>query len=300
VLAVNMSTRSVQYGDVVFFKDLMHNGFLTCKKRKILMAVVEQLKEGKQNSPPSINECCFTLLPKLSYSHIQRLLKHEKKHSTTPEAEWPEKIQRQIAKFRSLAKSEEGTNVALIGKMKGAAVSLGATIMLYHVKSSSYLTMMKEGADIDKNTLKLVIAPAGSKSAWFDLMPGFKTSKLGDTVPYEASVALRNTKNDVTLNVSDYLESGMNPSHEYVEVVHEVNCFVNAAVFAIMPFQMPSKDEFNLVLSSGDIVTLYHADSASSLVCRDSRCVSLLIPVYVVTHIWCVITGSSIIKRCFK
>jgi hypothetical protein len=263
---------TVKFGHVVFFKDLIHGGFLTCKKRKILMAVVEQLSAKAKDSPPDVNECCFTVLPKLSYSHVQRLQKHEKKHKDTPEDQWTEKIQNQIAKFRSLAANEEITNKALIGKMAGSNVNLGATIMLYHVKTAHYLTLVKEGADIDKNSLKLVIAPQGSKSAWFDLMPGFKTSKLGAPVPYTASISLRNTKNDVVLHCSDNLETGMTPAHPYIEKVIEVNCFVNPAVFSIQPFQKPSQDEFNLAVSSGDVVSLYHADSGSNLVSREGRC----------------------------
>ena len=269
---VSNMERTLVYGDTVFFKDREHSGFLTCKKRKLCMAVIEQLvPKAANNSPPEVKECCFTILPKLSYSHCQRLAKHLKANAAVPEQDWPDKVASKIANFRKLEKHESEQNAALILKMKGAAVTFGVTTMLYHIKSNSFLTLVKEGADKDKKALKLVLADEGCKSAWFDLLPGFKTSRLGDSIPFNSIIALRNTKNDVTVNVADDTPTGMAGTHEYMEKVHEVNCFVNATVFEMVPYKEPAKEDFDLLLSSGDIVTLYHADSDSYLVCRDKR-----------------------------
>ena len=263
--------RMLQYGDTIFMKDLLRQGIFVCKKRKVCQAVIQQLTEEAQDTPPDLKDSTFIVVPKLSYSHVQRMLKHEKMHNATPEDDWPDKIQRTVAKYRKLAKIEKGANKELVGKMQGSGVPLGSTIMLWHTKSESFLTMLKEGADKDTNALKLVLELEGTKSAWFDLLPGFKTSKVGDNLPYGSSVMLRSTKNDIPLHVSDEVDTGMPVPHHYCTRVIEVNCFVNPAVFAVYPYKEPSKKEYDLTLSSGDVISLYHADSDSSLVCRDGR-----------------------------
>lgn len=261
----------MKFGDTIFFKDVFHHGVFACKKRKICQAVIQQLTEEAEDTPPDLRDSCFVVYPKYSFSHVQRAKKHEKIHRETPEDDWPDKIQRTIGKYRKLAKDEKQKNKAMFSKVQGSDVALGATIMLYHTKSKCFLTMIKESADIDKNALKLVIEPEGSKNAWFDIIPGFKTSKTGGPVPFGSSVALRSTKNDITVSVSDHVESGMPLPHPYCEKVIEVNCFINPQVFIIDAYKEPNQKEYDLTLSSGDIISLYHTDSGSNLVCRDGR-----------------------------
>ena len=267
-----MELPNVVYGSTVYFQDFENNGFITCKKRKNCMVVIEELQKKAAKCPPNIGDCCFEVIPKLAYSHVQRLAKREALYKNTPEEEWPDKIKDRIAKLRGLAEQEKTSNKALILKMKGALVTLGSTVLLYHPQTNCFLTLLKESADIDKNTLKLAVADDGSKGAWFDFMPAFKTSKLGDPIPFGQAVALRNTKNDVVVHVSNTIDTNMACSHPYIDKVHEVNCFVQQSTFGIFPFKPPADDSgHGLNLRSGNIVTLYHADTDAYLVCRDGR-----------------------------
>ena len=264
-----MQTPHVVYGNTVFFKDYENNGFITCKKRKNCMVVVEQLELKASVAPPNISDCCFELLPKLAYSHVQRLAKHEALYKgVSQEKNKSEKLR----KLRELARKEKLSNDALVVKMRGSIIALGSTVVLLHTQTNCFVTLQTEGADVDANSLKLALTEHGGKASWFDFMPAFKTSKPGDAIPWGQAVSLRNTKSDSYVHVSNNIPTNLSTSHPYIKEVHEVNGFVRQGAFGIFAFKPPVDDsEHGLTLSSGDIVTMYHADTDAFLVCRDGR-----------------------------
>jgi len=169
---------------------------------------------------------------------------------------------------------EQGQNEKLLGKMRGAPVIYGATIQLYHERTGSYVTLLKERADVDGSKLKVSLHDDGNKNSWFQFNPGYKTGKMGETVKYPNVCILTSTKNDVNVHVSpkETADTKIQPGHDYVKEVLEVNGYVSGTVFRVFPYRLNrDPDIYQLEISSGEPVTLYHSDLEALLVCENGK-----------------------------
>ena len=207
-----MTEDVVKYGDTVVLHDFIQKGFLTARRQALcqLMVEVNDFSRSAAGAPPlSQNpyprapepaDSCFRVTPKLAYSKFNAFVKATANIKDVKALD-VKLNPTQIAAQKKMME-ERDSNEKLISKMRGAPVIYGATIQLYHERTGSYVTLLKERADIDGSKLKVSLDEEGNKNSWFNFNPGYKTGKMGETVKYPNVCILNSTKNDVNVHVS--------------------------------------------------------------------------------------------------
>jgi len=275
----------VKYGDVVLLNDFVSKGFLTARRQKLCQMMIEvndfdrsavgapSYDDNPHPRPPESADCCFRVVPKLAYSKLNAFTKSVRgiKDPMAPEVVLSPNQQAALLKMQE----EAVENARLQAKMRGSPVIYGSTIQLYHERTGTYVTLLKERADMDTSKLKVALDDEGNKNSWFQFNPGYKTGKMGETVQYPSVCCLTSTKNDVNIHVSSSSEAstGIKPAHFFVTSVLEVNAFVQGTVFRVLPYRLNRDPEIReLEMSSGESFTLYHAETDGFLVCENGRC----------------------------
>jgi hypothetical protein len=271
----------MMYGDVIMLfypnenRSLGPGGYVTCRKRNGPCVFVEQLPH-ELSAPPEVEDCLFTVLPKLSFSAQNRYKKllRSLDDATARSGDELAKLQNLLPSRLQLKEEEIQGNKNLSIKMKGSPVAFGSVIMLKHEASGTFLVMLKERAHADKNTLNVSVSEAaGSKDCWFNLMPAYKTMATGDDVLYaSAAVKLLNTKSEVTVHVSTEVESGVPCAHTYITCVDEVNGNAEGSVLKVQPYKPCSQDSsLSAPLAGGEVITIFHSDVAAFLLMKDGK-----------------------------
>jgi len=142
------------------------------------------------------------MCPKFAYSAQEKMLEKLKSFKLTPQTWDPDEVRADIPKETQselllLAKEEEEereNNEQVINKSVGRTIDFGDIVQLKHVRSGYFLTVMRERARQEPTAMSIQAIPFGSVLSQFVLVPGFKTSKLGEKVTYGVAVQLESAK----------------------------------------------------------------------------------------------------------
>jgi hypothetical protein len=265
-----MAAPKVAYGDTVLLHDFGEGGYVTCRKRKGCCVMLEVLTEGYEQ-PPKVADCLFQIIPKLAFSAYNRYHKAVRAAQGAPPETHKKNELAMEAKLK-LKEEEQKANQEFITKMQGTPITYGTVIMLKAVAAESYVTLLKERAEVDGSCLKLALTDDGGKEAWFEFNPGFKTGKLGEQVSYPSAVSLLNVKSEVYMHMSVEIDSKIPSPHPNVTRVCEANGGANASVLKILFYGQDQAKEMNsLAIKAGQVLTMYHADSEAYLVYTADR-----------------------------
>jgi len=167
---------------------------------------------------------------------------------------------------------------------KDASLTYGAQVNIQHVHSGLFITLCSSRAKQD-GALKVKLGP-DSPNSGFTIMPGYKSSVMGDVVQYGHGMTLLNDELKSYLHIyvtpsntfdSDH-EHGLisdgnapwwNPNnaaasehhHPYVDEVLECNGLNKATVAVVRPYRLRNQDVPATSIKGGDAVTLYSTES---------------------------------------
>ena len=71
----------------------------------------------------------------------------------------------------------------------GRTIDFGDVVQLKHVRSGNFLTVMKERAQMEPTAMSIQTIPFGNVYSQVVVLPGYKTSKLGEKITYGVAVS---------------------------------------------------------------------------------------------------------------
>lgn len=215
-------------------------------------------------------DCLFQLCPKFAYSAQEKMLEKLKSYKLTPQTWNPnletshlsKEAQSELLLLAKEEKDERENNEMVINKSVGRTIDFGDIVQLKHVRSGMFLTVMRERARQEPTAMSIQAIPFGNVLSQFVVVPGFKTSKLGEKVTYGVAVQFESAKQlGVFMHATDAVDSSQ---EELITSIHEVNGSAEGGRFKMVPYHSKAKSKASSKqVHGGSIVTLYHRESAS-------------------------------------
>ena len=224
-------------------------------------------------TPEGYTECLFEFTVPPDYGANKAYQKEVVKHGDAPPPVGSRK-HKLLATLADNRDTEATNNLRREQQRCGDPVRFGDSVMLRHVKTKKYVTVLKsEVADVETECLKAVVTHNVSGFARFTIEPRYKMREVGDSVSTADQFFLKLSKRPLqglhACGTPSDLLSCATSDH-----VLEVNSSLVATSWRVVPFATYEPDHADY-LQCGTIVELYHSESDASLLCEDQQGTSL-------------------------
>ncbi|PNH09605.1 Inositol 1,4,5-trisphosphate receptor type 2 [Tetrabaena socialis] len=263
----DLATRSLKYGDTVYFKVDGKQAFVSAHDRQLPQVRVEDLG-NTADSPPDLKDCLFEVTKKLQYTVKKVLISELARHGVVPEdvlgevyggtdaaSAFEEALGQLIKKDKARQKvvdlfqgylREKKVNDEEFQQVVGESVLYGQPIQLRHVATDKYVTIKRTAAEVERGALKVVLEEGGNEGSWFQVSSGYRTKPEGARLMPGEVVVLKGlafTGNGLHISTSDISDPTMLPvdKHPYIAGSKEVSASPDVSAFKVIPFSVHEK-----------------------------------------------------------
>jgi len=195
----------IHYGDVIVLADVASGGFVSSggfDGAESLTVLVER-HFNPSLSVPNIADCCFQVLPKLSFTQAKSASAYLKEsgiggvalrnwHEHVINKNQDDAVCQQLLQYDVRLQEENEANAAELKRWWGQPVMSGMIVMLKHVSSSKYLVQLRYRSTVSALSFRVELHELGSKaSSWKFAQTGKGT---GERLYYGVQLHIENCK----------------------------------------------------------------------------------------------------------
>lgn len=178
--SIHLNSDNLHYGDIISLSiDNVgdRTGFFSANGIVDFRCGVTFTKEGEL--PQKFRECLFRVqYPNqyLAQKDLQTFMDSEEfSHEST------EQVQK-VNYLKERVKSEQEANKIEMVRRNGTIVQYGQFIQLYHLVSKKFLTIYKDTAELQKDSLLVALDEDGSTASYFQILSYYKFRTEGENV----------------------------------------------------------------------------------------------------------------------
>lgn len=158
-------------------------------------------------------------------------------------------VERQVKALAQQMESERKENSAEYRRTAGKDVVYGQIVQLRHIKSKSYVSLtVKEAAELEKDSMRLILEKDGSEGSWFIIAPRLKMRSEGEPVNLGDQVAF------ISKKFNNFLFCSMKMSRT------EVCGSPLVSPWRVIPFSPYVPPRATRTLNAGDVIRIFHKE----------------------------------------
>lgn len=158
-------------------------------------------------------------------------------------------VERQVKSLALQMESERKENSAEYRRTAGKDVVYGQIVQLRHIKSRSYLSLtVKEAAELEKDSMRIILEKDGSEGSWFIIAPRLKMRSEGEPVNLGDQVAF------ISKKFNNFLFCSMKMSRT------EVCGSPLVSPWRVIPFAPYVPPRATRTLNAGDVIRIFHKE----------------------------------------
>ena len=216
------------------------------------------LKKAPQSSTPQapsdFERCVFEVVPRFKYdmqANLDELLSTygRDRDSIGLYEDGDPLVERQVKALAQQMESERKENSAEYRRTAGKDVVYGQIVQLRHIKSRSYLSLtVKEAAELEKDSMRVILEKDGSEGSWFIIAPRLKMRSEGEPVNLGDQVAF------ISKKFNNFLFCSMKMSRT------EVCGSPLVSPWRVIPFAPYVPPRLTRSLNAGDVIRIFHKE----------------------------------------
>lgn len=265
---IQLNTDFLHFGDIISLSVDAHDektGFLSVNGIVDYRCGVTITKEGEY--PQKFRESLFRVQYPNQYLAQKDLQKF--KDSEEFMIESPEQTQK-LNYLIEKVKAEKEENQMEMERRNGTTVHYGQFIQLFHLVSKKFLTIFKDTAELQKDSLMVSLDEEGSTASYFQIQSFYKFRNDGENVTFIFLIYKVTIDDKVRFYNKKYV-AYLNISHlKFDDERFEVNSnHLKTTRWTMIEYYSSSKNDIN-TLKSGDTVRLFHKEYEGYLIVNDT------------------------------
>jgi hypothetical protein len=254
-LASDEAERGLKFGDCISLFSAEHNGYMSTDGFSDEICHLKKVPQGQgAQSPLHFENCVFEVVPRFKYDmqvNLNDILSTygRERESIGVYEDGDVLVENQLKALVKQEELENEENLAEYHRTAGKEVAYGQIVQLRHVKSQCFISLtVKEAAELEKDSLRLVLEKEGSEGSWFIIAPCLKMRSEGESVNLGDQVAFVSKKYNI------FLHCAMKNSRS------EISGSPTFSPWRVIPFApyVPSGSIRNL--RAGEVVRIFHKE----------------------------------------